>query len=98
MTDITNEDCEHKTFRTADSRKRVGYTFRRKECKECKHRWTTVEVPLITRRSDGISDPDALIGAVSRQLGKGLADQQIDALINLLASFKTFDEATGEND
>ncbi len=44
--------CNSSDIRTAES-KAVGYFGhkRRRECNDCLHRWTTIEVPVPARRS-----------------------------------------------
>lgn len=39
------DDCKHEDSRVLQTRLKLGFFRRRRECKLCGFRWTTVEVP-----------------------------------------------------
>ena len=40
-----DDDCEHDKSRVLETRIVRGHVWRRRECKDCAHRWSTYEVP-----------------------------------------------------
>lgn len=86
-------NCIHSNNKVTDSRKLENFIWRRRECKDCNERFTTIEVPLNVRSDDNtighsIEKRKGLMTAFYNQYGNGLAGYQIDTLISLLEQFK----------
>ena len=81
----TIEICDHSNSKVFDSRENSHGIWRRRRCKDCGHRWTTIEVKVDTQ--DGrVQAMQALNSSVlSAQLG--VTVEQAWAIRALVESF-----------
>ncbi len=82
--------CSHKTSRVINSRDYGGSRYRRRECVECSHRWSTIEYEVDLNQGGHKGHMEALREKV------GLTKRQQEAIGELIQSFLDFEDSNDD--